>query len=169
MTEIDRNVLPLLTVLNGIFSTQEPSDLLETVLQAAVHGWMEGHLGAPGHHVSSGPTEEMPSPPFPPRDPDALGTIVGEAMDRFSVDEAPAAALYAGALGWQAGRQAGLDCPGCTLENADQPIPRAIRAGRGQYRFHLQPADRGARLATERARLGAPSLPGTPARTARKT
>ena len=46
------------------------------------------------------------------------------------------AALCAAALGWQAGRQAGLDCPACALENADQPIARAIRAGRGEYRFH---------------------------------
>jgi hypothetical protein len=33
---------------------------------------MKGHLAAPGHRVSSDTNAPMPSPPFPPRDSDAL-------------------------------------------------------------------------------------------------
>ncbi len=133
---MDRNVLPLLTVLNGVFEAGTAPTLPEVVLQACVHGWMEGHLAAPGHIVAGGTTEEMPSPPFPPRDSDELRAIVDAVMRRFAPGEEPAAAASAAALGWQAGRQAGLDCPGCALENADQPLARAIRAGAGEYRFH---------------------------------
>ena len=136
MDDLNRNVLPLLTVLEAIFSTGEPSDRFEAVLQAAVHGWMEGHLSAPGHVVSGDTTEEMPAPPYPPRESAALRAILHEVMGRFGSGEEPGAALCAAARGWQAGRQAGLDCPGCALENADQPVARAIRAGRGEYRFH---------------------------------
>jgi hypothetical protein len=138
---MDRNVLPLMTVLNGVFEAEAAPTLLEVVLQACVHGWMEGHLAAPGHVVAGGATESMPAPPFPRDDSAELRAIVDEVMRRFADGEEPAAAACAAALGWRAGRQAGLDCPGCALENADQPIARAIRAGAGEYRFHrLDPA-----------------------------
>jgi hypothetical protein len=133
---MDRNVMPLMTVLNGVFEAGAAPTLQEVVLQACVHGWMEGHLAAPGHVVAAGATEDMPAPPFPPRDSDQLRAIVDEVMRRFAAGEEPAAAACAAALGWRAGRQAGLDCPGCALENADQPLARAIRAGAGEYRFH---------------------------------
>src|SRR3954447_22242750 len=96
---------------------------------------MEGHLAAPGH-VAGDTTEEMPSPPFPPRDSPELRAIVAEVMRRFVSGEEPAAAACVAALGWRAGRQAGLDCPAWALENADQALARASRARTGEYRFH---------------------------------
>src|SRR5512134_3208300 len=119
---MDRNAMPLLTVLNGLFSGAAAPTLFELVLGACVHGWMEGHLAAPGHSVAGGAGDDMPAPPFPPRDSAELSAIVAEVMGRFGAGEEPAAAACAAALGWQAGRQAGLDCPGCALENADQPL-----------------------------------------------
>src|SRR3954447_24245650 len=88
---------------------------------------MEGHLAAPGH-VAGDTTEEMPSPPFPPRDSPELRAIVAEVMRRFVSGEEPAAAACVAALGWRAGRQAGLDCSAWALET---PIRRSrARAAR---------------------------------------
>jgi hypothetical protein len=144
---VDENAAPLLTVINGVFASGEAHDRFEVVLHAAVHGWMEGHVAAPGHRLAAATSdEEMPVPPYPSRDSEALREILAEAMDRFGDDEEPAVALFAAALGWRAGRQEGLDCTGCALIHADQPIARAIRDGTGRYEFHLgrrapRPAD----------------------------
>ena len=136
--DVEMNATPLLTVILGLFSSGEAHDRFDVVLHAAVHGWMEGHLAAPGHRVSGDASgDQMPAPPFPARGSGRLREIVSETMARFGDDEEPAAAMYAAALGWRLGRQEGLDCPGCALALADQPIPRAIRAGRGQYSFQL--------------------------------
>lgn len=135
---MDTNTTPLLTVILGLFGSGEAHDRFNVVLHAAVHGWMEGHLAAPGHVVSADTSgREMPVPPFPERESRELREIVSETMARFRDGEEPAAAMYAAALGWRLGRQQGLDCPGCALALADQPIPRAIRAGQGHYSFQL--------------------------------
>jgi hypothetical protein len=84
----------------------------------------------------------MPVPPFPARGSERLRVVIFETMDRFSDGEEPAAAMHAAALAWKAGREEGLDCPGCALEHADQPIPQAIRAGYGHYNFHLDDSPR---------------------------
>jgi Domain of unknown function (DUF1905) len=78
---MDRSVLPLVTVLNGVFEAEAAPTRLEVVLHACVHGWMEGHLAAPGHAVSGGASEDMPAPPFPPRESDQLRAIDGEPFD----------------------------------------------------------------------------------------
>jgi hypothetical protein len=46
--------------------------LSAAALSAARCGSMKGHLAAPGRRVSGNTNEPMPSPPFPPRDSDAL-------------------------------------------------------------------------------------------------
>ncbi len=130
--------MPLMTVIMGLFSSGESHDRFEVVLNAAVHGWMEGHLAAPGHVVSEARSGiEMPVPPFPARGSEQLRALVFEAMDRFGDGEEPAAAMFAAAIAWRAGRQEGARCPGCALEHAEQPIPRAVRAGLGRYSFQL--------------------------------
>ena len=64
--------------------------------------------------------------------------MVAEAMRRFQVGAQPAAAGCAAGRGWGAGRQAGLECPGGALENAEMPLPRAIRARLAEVRYHVQ-------------------------------
>ena len=100
---------------------------------------MEGHLAAPSHALSEGaaPGSRCPRPPFPARESEPLRALVFAAMDRFEDGEEPAAAMFAAAIAWRAGRQEGARCPGCALEHADQPIPRAVRAGLGRYSFQL--------------------------------
>jgi len=142
--------MPLMTVILGLFGSGQPRDRFEVVLNAAVHGWMEGHLAAPGHVLSEDRSGiDMPAPPFPARESEQLRALVFEAMDRFDDGEEPAAAMFAAAIAWRAGRQEGSRCPGCALEHADQPIPRAVRAGLGRYSFQL-----GDRLAPTRPRPG---------------
>lgn len=73
MTDASANSLPLMTVVTELFNPRDaPGGLSETVLSAALCGSMKGHLAAPGHRVSGNTNEPMPSPPFPPRDSDAL-------------------------------------------------------------------------------------------------
>jgi hypothetical protein len=130
--------MPLMTVVMGPFGSGQPRDRFEVVLNAAVHGWMEGHLAAPGHVVSGDRSGiDMPTPPFPARESEQLRALVSETMARFQDGEEPAAAMFAAAIAWQAGRQEGSRCPGCALEHADQPIPRAVRGGQGRYSFQL--------------------------------
>ena len=61
----------------------------------------------------------MPVLPFSARDHEQLRAIVADTMDRFADGEEPAAAAYALALGWQAGRREGFDCPGYALVHAE--------------------------------------------------
>ena len=142
-----RNVMPLMTMLNGVFEPGAAPTLQEVVLQACVHGWMEGHLAAPGHVVAAGATEDMPAPPFPPRDSDQLCAIVEEVMRRFAAGEEPAAATCALALGWRAGRQAGLDCPGCGLGK-----PRSAACARDPRGRRRRRRAAGERIASEPVR-----------------
>ena len=76
--------MPLMTVILGLFGSGQPRDRFEVVLNAAVHGWMEGHLAAPGHVISEDRSGiDMPAPPFPARESEQLRALVFEAMDRF--------------------------------------------------------------------------------------
>ena len=73
MTDASADSMPLMTVLTGLFNPGDaPGGLSEPVLSAALCRSMEWHLAAPGHRVSGHANEPMPSPPFAPRDSDAL-------------------------------------------------------------------------------------------------
>jgi hypothetical protein len=73
MTDASPNSMPLMTVLTGLLNRRDaPGGLSAAVLSAALCGSMNGHLSAPGHRVSGNTNEPMPSPPFPPRNSDAL-------------------------------------------------------------------------------------------------
>jgi hypothetical protein len=73
MTDASASSMPLMTVLTGPFNRRDaPGGLSEAMLSAALCGSMEGHLAAPGNPVSGNTNEPMPSPPFPPRNSDAL-------------------------------------------------------------------------------------------------
>jgi hypothetical protein len=75
-------------------------------------------------------------PPFPSPDDEQMPGILEETLERFSEGEEPGAIAFAAALGWQAGRNAGLDCPGCAPESHQDPLARAMRAGTAEMRFH---------------------------------
>ena len=99
------NALPLLLTISETFTAAEAGVSLEArILHAAVHGWMEGHLSSPGHRFDPGNVGTMPEPPFPDPNDQQLHQIVEETMRRFREGEEPAAAAFAAALGWQAGR-----------------------------------------------------------------
>lgn len=106
------------------------------ILHAAVHGWMEGHVAAPGHELSVGAEDEpMPAPPFPGRHDPQLPEIVERVRSDFAHDELPAAVTAAAAYGWRAGRREGEQCPGCEMATADNELAAAIRAGRVEWRL----------------------------------
>lgn len=145
------NVLPLIQAQLTAQKEQDP--LLECVLTAAVHGWMEGHLSAPAHdtrQVVSLPGE-LQSPPFPDPLSSALKTIVDDTYDRFAEDEREAAIAYAAALAWQTGRAEGKTCPGCGLATAKAPLAKALRAGKLEVRYHDPAQDRFALAGHERS------------------
>lgn len=135
MTEL--NALPLLLTITETFSipSAHGASLEERIVHAAVHGWMEGHLSAPGHRFDPSHVGGMPDPPFPDPDDPQLQQIVEEARRRFREGEEPAAAAFAAALGWQAGRATSGECPGCAPKGYDDPVARALREGRGKIEF----------------------------------
>jgi hypothetical protein len=78
MTDASPNSVPLMTVVTGLFNPRDaPGGVSAAVLSAARCGSIDGHLAAPGNRVSGDTNEPMPSPPFPPRDSDALVARVG--------------------------------------------------------------------------------------------
>ena len=132
---MDTNPLPLLLTISETFS-DEPEPFHSRVLHAAVHGWMEGHLAAPGHQLDPDRVGGMPNPPFPGPDNERMPGILEETLGRFSEGEEPGAIAFAAALGWQAGRNAGLDCPGCAPESHQDPLARSMRTGTAEMRFY---------------------------------
>jgi hypothetical protein len=98
---------------------------------------MEGHLAAPTHRLEVNRVGSMPEPPFPDPDDPRFDAVVTEAEERFSGGEEPAALAFAAALGWQAGRKAGAECPGCAPEGHDDPVSIALRSGTMEVRFHM--------------------------------
>ncbi|MGH2948583.1 MAG: hypothetical protein ACRDPC_20390 [Solirubrobacteraceae bacterium] len=136
------NPLPIIqTVFTAMTAADHGPQAI--VLQAAVHGWMEGHLSVPGHETRDLPPHpgEMPSPPFPNPDSPRLKEILDDTRERFADDEAEAAAAYAIALAWQSGRDEGKNCPGCGIELASSPVARAMREGRMHIEFRLPETD----------------------------
>lgn len=132
------NPLPLLLIVSETFTDAERGTSFETrAVHAAVHGWMEGHLSSPGHHLDPNNVGEMPEPPFPSQDDPQLKQIVEEVLSRFREGEEPAAVAFAAALGWQAGRATAGECIGCAPEGHDDPAAIAMRQGRGEIRFVL--------------------------------
>jgi hypothetical protein len=138
---VETNGVPLLVVITETLAEVGDSPLDALVMHAAVHGWMEGHLSAPGHRLDSENEQTMPNPPFPNPADELLQRIVREALSRFSPGEEPAAITYAAALGWQAGRLTANECPGCSPPGHDHATPRAIRSGQATVEFtvHGQP------------------------------
>jgi hypothetical protein len=130
------NALPLLLTISETFTDAERGTSLEgRIVHAAVHGWMEGHLSAPGHDFDPANVGGMPEPPFPHSNDPQLGQIIDETSRRFRNGEEPAAVAFAAALGWQAGRATAGECLGCAPEGYDEPVARAMREGRGGVRF----------------------------------
>lgn len=128
----EMNVLPLLVTVSETFTDAERDTSFESrVVHAAVHGWMEGHLSAPGHQFDIENVGEMPEAPFPHPDDPQLREIVDEVLRRFRQGEEPAAVAFAAALGWQAGRATAGECLGCAPEGHDEPVAMAMREGRG--------------------------------------
>lgn len=127
------NFLPLVLVLLEAHHEAGSTSFEAAVIHAAVHGWMEGHLAAPGH--LPGPPGEMPDPPFPNPADQALQDIVDETHRRFAEDERVGAVAFAVGEGWRAGHQAGKLCTGCAILGADDPLASAMRAGRGSFHY----------------------------------
>jgi hypothetical protein len=118
--------------------TGELTSVRAAALQGAVHGWMEGHLGAAGHREGPESPGPMPSPPFPdPSDPDgALRAITDEVAERYDDDQITAAFLHALALGIAAGDHDGRQCAGCSIAHDpdDTHLKAAnVRAGLGSF------------------------------------
>jgi hypothetical protein len=136
----DKNSMPLIvTIVDTLGEKQDARSLGDMIVSAAVHGWMEGHLAAPGHRLDTGNVGEMPESPFPPTDNPQLKTTIQDAYERFEVGEESAAVAYAAALGWQMGRQSGMNCPGCAPKGGfDNPVVEAMRSGRASVRFHIE-------------------------------
>lgn len=89
-----------------------------SLINGAVHAWMEGHVEGEGragtHTVYDGPpTGPMPSPPFPARDDEDLRDILHEALTRFSGQDPVCAVMYAAALAYAKGIEEGSHCSGC--------------------------------------------------------
>ena len=73
MTDAGADIMSLMTVLDGAVQPRDaPGGLSEAVLDAALCGWVKGHLAAPGQRVSGDTDEPMPSPPLRRRDGHAL-------------------------------------------------------------------------------------------------
>lgn len=104
-----------------------------SLINAAVHAWMEGHVEGEGragtHTVSDGPpTEPMPSPPFPGRDDENLRDILHEAHTRFSGQDPVCAVMYAAALAYAKGIEEGRGCPGCATPGVAE-VGARVRVG----------------------------------------
>lgn len=135
---MDTNPLPLLLTISETFAEKSPvPSLQERIVHAAVHGWMEGHLAAPGHRLDPAYAGDMPAAPFPDPHDRRLGQIIKESVERFGDGEEPAAVAFAAALGWKQGREAGQECTGCAPEGHDHPAARAMRSGAGEVEFRL--------------------------------
>jgi hypothetical protein len=73
MTDASADILPLMTVLDGADQPHNaPGGVSEAVFNAALRGWVKGHLAAPGQRVSGNTNEPIPSPALRPRDSHAL-------------------------------------------------------------------------------------------------
>jgi hypothetical protein len=71
MTDASADIMPLMTVLDGADQPHDaPGGVSEAVFNAALCGWVKGHLAAPG--VSGNTNEPMRSPHLRPRDSHAL-------------------------------------------------------------------------------------------------
>jgi hypothetical protein len=135
---LDTNALPLLfTITESLTERPVPSFELR-IVHAAVHGWMEGHLGAPDHKLDPRYIGEMPSAPFPDPSDRRLLQIVDETKERFGEGEEPAAVAFAVARAWKQGLAAGQECLGCAPQGHDDPDARAMRSGAGKVEFHLR-------------------------------
>jgi hypothetical protein len=135
---MDTNALPLLLVISESFTEKPVPTLGQRIVHAAVHGWMEGHLAAPGHQLDPENVGEMPAAPFPDPHDRRLEQIIKEASERFGDGEEPAAVAYAAALGWRQGPEAGQECPGCAPRGHEDPDARAMRSGAGEVEFRLR-------------------------------
>lgn len=111
-------------------------DAGQAVVDAAVHGWYEGHVE--GHAAKGAPSpvkrmaDPCPAPPFPATDSTELESIVGEASRRFTREAIDAAIAFAAGLGWAAGLREGAACPGCVTPGArirGAPDATAVRDG----------------------------------------
>lgn len=127
-------------VLLSPLDAGEVADVRTAALQGAAHGWMEGHLAAPGHREGPERHGEMPSPPFPdPADPDgSLREILDQVVEAHEEHQVTAAFLHAVALGIRAGDRAGRACSGCSIghDAADPGFSAAnIRAGLGSFAY----------------------------------
>ena len=127
-------------VLLGPLDAGDITDVRVAALQGSVHGWMEGHLAAPGHREGPERPGQMPSPPFPdPADPDgSLHDILDQVVDAYEAHQVTAAFLHAVALGIRGGDQAGRTCNGCSIAHdaADRELNGAnIRAGLGSFAY----------------------------------
>jgi hypothetical protein len=73
-------------LLLTIEQTSRQTDRLDhAIVQAAVHGWMDGHLAADGHQLLDLPTDDpMPSPPFPDRDDARLAELIRDLAERLT-------------------------------------------------------------------------------------
>jgi hypothetical protein len=135
---LDTNALPLLLTISESFTEKSPVPSLQgRIVHAAVHGWMEGHLAAPGHQLDPAYVGKMPAAPFPDPHDRRLSQIVKETSERFGDGEEPAAVAFAAALGWKQGLAAGQECPGCAPEGNEHPAARALRSGVGYVEFRL--------------------------------
>jgi len=131
------NPFPMLVTLHNAYVNPAES-VQERCINAAVHGWAEGHLSAAGHPSPSDTDKSMSSPPFPASEEnERLRAIVVEAVDRFQEGQDVAAVTYAAALGWEAGVEEGLVCSGCAVENASHPFARAMRGNGMEIEFRL--------------------------------
>jgi hypothetical protein len=73
MTDASAEIMPLMTVLEGAVQPRDaPGGLSEAVFNAALCGWVKGHLAGARTAVSGNTNEPMPSPPLRPRDSHAL-------------------------------------------------------------------------------------------------
>lgn len=133
------NALPLLlTISETCIDDSTPPSTVGRIIHAAVHGWMEGHLAAPGHKLDPTNIGEMPDAPFPDPSDRRLKQIIEETETRFAGEKEEAAAVcFAAALGWQAGRQAGMDCPGCATVGWDTVEAKALRGGTAEVLFRM--------------------------------
>lgn len=108
IASLDTNPLPLLLTISETFAEKSPvPSLQERIVHAAVHGWMEGHLAAPGHRLDPAYAGDMPAAPFPDPHDRRLGQIIKESVGRFGDGEEPAAVAFAPrSLGSKGGRLA---------------------------------------------------------------
>jgi hypothetical protein len=127
---------------------QSEHDLEGSVWHAAVHAWYEGHIEAETECGTRSPPakpvrrDEMPAPPYPMPGHPRLTEIVEGAIKRFP-HHVHLATAYAACLAWEAGRNEGAQCAGCSYRG-DAEVAEAIRAGRGQFNLVYMPPAGGA-------------------------